>query len=60
LSAYIKAFVFLFLKSTFYESKLKFLQLLVDSSSYLCLVDSGRVARGFECCVHGFKYDFPT
>jgi len=36
------------------------LKLLVDSSSYLWLVNSGRVARGFECSVHGFEHNFLT
>ena len=35
------------------------LQLLVDSSFYLWLVDSGRVAREFECCIREFEHDFP-
>ena len=31
----------------------------MDSSSYLWLVDSGHVARGFECGIRGFEHNFP-
>ena len=36
------------------------LKLLMNSISYLWLLDSSLVAREFECFVHGFEHDLPT